>query len=62
MEARKCAYGLADASLYWQKRVKQTVLTAGGEMSQADPAVFYWLDACRVDDFIWGTHKVSPHH
>lgn len=63
---KKCVYGLADASLYWQNRVKEIVLKAGGKMSQDDPAVFYLLEqdcavtgvlACHVDDFIWGYTK-----
>ena len=66
---KKCVYGLADASLYWYNRVKEIVLTTGGNVSKVDPAVFYWLDkdcavsgvlACHVDDFIWGgTHSFS---
>lgn len=72
---KKCVYGLADASLYWYKRVKETVLKAGGFMSKVDPAVFYWLDqdcavmgvlGCHVDDFMWGgtphfSSTVVPH-
>lgn len=68
-------YGLADASLYWYKRVKKIVMKSGGTMSKVDPAVFYWLDqdcavtgvlACHVDDFIWGgtqsfSTTVIPH-
>jgi hypothetical protein len=56
-------YGLADASLYWYNKVKETMLSTGGKMSLVDPAVFHWFDqdcnvtgvlACHVDDFIWG--------
>ena len=56
-------YGLADAFIYRYNKVKATMLSTGGKMSQLDPAVFYWLDqdcnvtgvlACHVDDFIWG--------
>lgn len=58
-------YGLADASLYWYNRVKDTMLKLGA-------AVFYWIDdscnvmailACHVDDFIWGsTKKFKDNH
>lgn len=72
---KKCVYGLADASLYWYNRVKDTMKNLGASVSQVDPAVFYWLDdsskvmgvlACHVDDFIWGgtekfTTTVIPH-
>ena len=60
---KKCVYGLADASLYWYNKVKDTMYQLGAVLSQVDPAVFYWLDdsynvmgvlACHVDDFIWG--------
>ena len=59
---KKCVYGLADASLYWYNKVKETMLGTVGKMTQVDPAVFYWLDeqlkvagvlACHVDDFLW---------
>lgn len=59
---KKCVYGLADASLYWYNKVKETILSTGGKVSKVDPAVFYWLDdqcnvtgvlACHVDDFLW---------
>ncbi|XP_062409954.1 uncharacterized protein LOC134100639 [Sardina pilchardus] len=60
---KKCVYGLADASLYWYNKVKDTMYQLGAVLSQVDPAVFYWLDdscnvmgvlACHVDDFVWG--------
>ena len=60
---KKCVYGLADASLYWYNKVKDTMYQLGAVLSQVDPAVFYWLDdsynvmgilSCHVDDFIWG--------
>lgn len=71
----KCVYGLADASLYWYKRVNDIMQQSGGTVSKVDPAVFYWLDdscnvmgvlACHVDDFIWGGSEtfsmtVIPH-
>ena len=41
---KKCVYGLADASLYWYNKVKEIMLGTGGNMSQVDPAVFYWQD------------------
>lgn len=59
---RKCVYGLADASLNWYNRVRDVMKQCGGEVSQVDPAVFYWKDkegniqgilACHVDDFLW---------
>ena len=59
---KKCVYGLADASLYWYNKVKETMLGTVGKMTQVDPAVFYWFDeqlkvagalACHVDDFLW---------
>lgn len=59
----KCVYGLADASLFWYNKVKETMQKLGGTVSKVDPAVFYWLDdlckvtgvlACHVDDFMWG--------
>lgn len=64
---KKCVYDLLDDCLYWYDRVKEIVLTTGGQLSQVDTAVFYWLDqdcavtralACHVDDFIWGANKV----
>lgn len=59
----KCVYGLADASLFWYNKVKETMQKLGGTVSKVDPAVFYWQDdfckvtgvlACHVDDFVWG--------
>ena len=60
---QKCVYGLADASLFWYKRVCQVMSDTGANVSLVEPAVFYWVDsdgqiqgilACHVDDFIWG--------
>lgn len=60
---KKCVYGLTDASLFWYKRVKDTMEQLGATVSKVDPAVFFWLDdsykvmgilASHVDDFIWG--------
>lgn len=66
---KKCVFVLADGSLHWYNRVKEIVLTAGGKMSQLDPAVFYWPDqdyavtgafASYVNDFILrGTQSFS---
>ncbi|KAL1281668.1 hypothetical protein QQF64_000471 [Cirrhinus molitorella] len=71
----KCVYGLADTSLYWYNKVKDTMQQLGGRVSKIDPAVFYWLDdsselieilASHVDDFLWGgsemfSSTVIPH-
>lgn len=58
----KCVYGLADASLSWYNRVCEVIKQCKGQISQVDPAVFYWKNkaeevngvlACHVDDFLW---------
>lgn len=57
---KKLVYGLANASLYWSNKVKEML----GTGAQVDPAVFYWLDecklkavvACHVYDFHLGRH------
>lgn len=68
---KKCVYGLADASLYWYNRVKDTMQNVGATVSKVDPAVFYWLDdSCKVmgvlvshvDDFIWGGSAFQVGH
>ncbi|CAC5407524.1 unnamed protein product [Mytilus coruscus] len=57
----KCVYGLADASLKWNEKVKKTLNECGSTESKVDPAVFYWHDsnslagvlAVHVDNFLW---------
>ena len=59
---KKCVYGLSDASLKWYNKVKKTIKNLGGEISDIDPAVFYWhckgqlagIVTIHVDDFLWG--------
>ena len=62
----KLVYGLADASLKWYKKVRNTLLSAGCQVSSLDKALFLQFSSTNsligmicvhVDDFIWCDNK-----
>ena len=58
---KKCVYGLSDASLKWYQRIKNTMISLKGKISEVDNALFTWykdgvligMIAVHVDDFLW---------
>ena len=61
-EHKKCVYGLADASRYWQLKLREELIRLGATPIKLDQGIFIWhkdskpfgIMACFVDDVLWG--------